>query len=132
MLKLCALVLAAGALSWGAALAADSEHEVGGPLAGIKLPLYKTQHGEPAGHPGCIPGLAEKAVREREEAIKAGKEKESYPSGFFPFTTQGLHPEVELYPGAVEHFLLRLTLFEPMSLGSNGPASAIGALSRSV
>jgi hypothetical protein len=28
------------------------EWEVGGPLAGMKLPAYKTYHGEPAGHPG--------------------------------------------------------------------------------
>ncbi len=32
------------------------EYEIGGPLAGVKLPLYKTQHGEPAGYPGCLVG----------------------------------------------------------------------------
>lgn len=49
----------------------EPELEVGGPLAGLRLPLYRTHHGEPPGYPG-------------------GKV-------FGP-------PQVELYPGSVEHF----------------------------
>ena len=44
--------------------AGEQEYETGGPLAGVKLPLYKTQHGEPPGQPGCIPALHEKAKAE--------------------------------------------------------------------
>ena len=43
-----------------AAWAAEPEYLVGGPLAGRKLPLFATQHGEPAGYPGSIPELAAK------------------------------------------------------------------------
>ena len=37
------------------ALEAD-EYEIGGPLAGLKLPLFKTHHGEKPGYPGNLPG----------------------------------------------------------------------------
>lgn len=62
--------------------ATAQEHEIGGPLAGTKLPLYKTQHGEPPGFPGCL-------VDE---------------TGAFVNDPQGQNPESELYPGAVEHW----------------------------
>lgn len=58
------------------------EYEIGGPLAGIKLPLYETQHGEPAGYPGCL----------RDE------------KGAFINDPQGQHPERQLYPDSVEHW----------------------------
>jgi hypothetical protein len=61
----------------GIRAAPADEYEIGGPLAGLKLPLFPTQHGEPPGHPGCLPGR---------------------------FATEELQPEVELYPGAVEHY----------------------------
>ena len=32
------------------------EYEIGGPLAGVKLPLFPTQHGERPGYPGVDPG----------------------------------------------------------------------------
>jgi len=32
------------------------KYVVGGPLAGVPLPLFPTQHGEPPGYPGVIPG----------------------------------------------------------------------------
>ena len=94
------------AFSFAMAVAAQEkpEYEVGGPLAGVKLPLYKTQHGEPAGHPGCIPALAQKAIRERAEAIRTGKGEGPFVAGAVPYSTQGMQPEVELYPNAVEHF----------------------------
>ena len=37
------------------------DYEVGGPLAGVKLPLYGPHHGEQPGHPGCVPELMAKA-----------------------------------------------------------------------
>ncbi len=40
--------------------AANDEYEIGGPLAGVSLPLYKTEHGEEPGCPGYIPELREK------------------------------------------------------------------------
>ena len=65
------------AFSFAMAVAAQEkpEYEVGGPLAGVKLPLYKTQHGEPAGHPGCIPALAQKAIREARRQSGPAREK---------------------------------------------------------
>ena len=48
--SICALLGALCAIS--VAAAAGDENLPGGPLAGIKLPLMKTQHGEPEGHPG--------------------------------------------------------------------------------
>jgi hypothetical protein len=59
-----------------------AEYETGGPLAGLKLPPFPTQHGEPAGHPGCL--------RDGE--------------GKFLYSPEGQPPELELRPGSVEHF----------------------------
>jgi HEAT repeat protein len=33
------------------------QYEIGGPLAGLRLPLFKGQHGEEPGYPGCLPEL---------------------------------------------------------------------------
>jgi hypothetical protein len=73
-----------GPASWA------EEFESGGPLSGVRLPPAKTQHGEPAGFPGCIPELA--------AAAKPGDD------GYRPFTSQDMAAERELYPGSVEHY----------------------------
>jgi len=59
------------------------EYETGGPLAGVKLPPFPTQHGEPPGQPGVLlePGEDGEPVR--------------------PIENQ---PELWLYNGAVEHY----------------------------
>ena len=61
----------------------------GGPLAGWKLPLFPTQHGERPGHPGCLPGK---------------------------YDADLLAPEVDLYPGSVEHW--RAYMFKYMPIRS--------------
>ena len=63
---------------------AEAEYEVGGPLAGLKLPLYPTQHGEPAGHPGCLP-----------HPDKPGE---------LLYSKDGQFPELHVYAGSVEHY----------------------------
>jgi len=66
---------------------ADAElekFEAGGPLAGLKLPRYQGQHGEKPGYPGCIPELA---------ITDLGK-----------WRTQGVAPQMQLYPGSVENY----------------------------
>ena len=41
--------------AWAAASRGEPlEYEIGGPLAGVKLPPYPTQHGEPLGQPGVL------------------------------------------------------------------------------
>lgn len=55
----------------------EREYEAGGPLAGLKLPLFPTKHGEKPGHPGCLPGR---------------------------FSDEGLQPQRHLYPGSVENW----------------------------
>lgn len=40
-------------LAW---FARAEDYDVGGPLAGYRLPLFPTQHGERPGHPGDLPG----------------------------------------------------------------------------
>jgi len=59
-------------------------YETGGPLAGLKLPLFPTQHGEPAGHPGCLPDPDN--------------------PGRLLYDKQGLSPERHLHPHSVEHW----------------------------
>ena len=54
---------------------AEEKYEIGGPLAGVKLPAFPTQHGEEAGHPGHLPGK---------------------------FQKNGQVPILQLYPGAAE------------------------------
>ncbi|MBM4320494.1 MAG: hypothetical protein FJ125_11165, partial [Deltaproteobacteria bacterium] len=87
------LSLAVAGGAWAAAAAgadADLEYLPGGPLAGLDLPLYQTQDGEPPGYPGCLPELA-----------AAAKQRDARSSDFTP---QGQAPEWELYPGSVEHW----------------------------
>jgi len=71
----------------GAATGAQEEYLVGGPLAGVKLPLFKGQHGEPTGYPGGTPELQEKAK-----------------GTLFTGDDGNVFPEMELYPGAEEHW----------------------------
>lgn len=87
------------------AAAQDAEYETGGPLAGAKLPLWKTQYGEPPGHPGSLPDKMATAASVRD--------------GQFVYTEwgpQGQAPEVELYPDAVEHY--RAYMFKYMPIRS--------------
>ena len=55
----------------------ELEYEVGGPLAGVKLPRFPTQHGEQPGQPGALPGQYDGDL---------------------------LAPQVELNPGSVENY----------------------------
>lgn len=61
----------------------------GGPLAGLELPLFKTQHGEPPGYPGAVG--TNKAPRWAENPKLS-------------FDIEGMAPQLELYPGSVELF----------------------------
>jgi len=74
----------------------EDDFLVGGPLAGVPLPLFPTQHGEPPGHPGCIPALTEKAIKENPDR--------EYGPLNTPFTPCGQSPQRQLYPGSVEHW----------------------------
>ena len=56
----------------------EKTYVTGGPLAGVELALFPTQHGEEPGHPGCIPGTR--------------------------FARADQRPEHELYSGSVEHW----------------------------
>ncbi|MBM4030187.1 MAG: hypothetical protein FJ291_00190 [Planctomycetes bacterium] len=56
LLKSGVYMLAALAVMSFAGIAGAGEYDVGGPLAGYKLPLFPTQHGERAGQPGELPG----------------------------------------------------------------------------
>lgn len=84
------------------ALAAEEAYEIGGPLAGKRLPPFPTQFGEPAGHPGCLPDRATAGQADRE--------------GSAPFTPQQQAPELLLYPGSVEHW--RAYMFKYMPIRS--------------
>jgi len=84
-------------------VAAQEDYLTGGPLAGVKLPSYRTQHGEEPGHPGCIPELMNqgKAVRDMgNEYVEWGK--------------QGLSPEWDLYDGSVEHWRAYMFKYLPI------------------
>jgi len=69
------------------------KYEIGGPLAGLRLPLFKGQYGEEPGYPGCIP-----------ELMQGGKNFTDMNNAYNEWGPQGVAPEVELYPGAVEHY----------------------------
>lgn len=69
------------------------KYEIGGPLAGLRLPLFKGQHGEQPGYPGCIP-----------ELITSGKTFVDMNNSYNDWGPQGTAPELELYPGAAEHY----------------------------
>ncbi|NQT87270.1 hypothetical protein HQ560_10930 [bacterium] len=73
--------------------AGTGKYEVGGPLAGPKLPLFQGEHGSPPGYPGVVPKLLDKDGDMRDMGTQ-----------YKEWGPQGLAPEVELYPGAVEHW----------------------------
>lgn len=95
ILAMTLMVLSATIALQGADNAKKREYEIGGPLAGVKLPLFKGDNGDIPGHPGSIPSLASKAAK---QAAAEGKKNENL------FTPQGQMPMVELYPGSVELF----------------------------
>ncbi|MCY3019048.1 MAG: hypothetical protein NTW87_08470 [Planctomycetota bacterium] len=112
-------VLVAAALAWLAAQAAcgcgEAEYEAGGPLAGLKLPFYPTQHGEPPGHPGCVPNPDK--------------------PGELLYSKDGQAPELQLYDGSVEHYRHYMfkympcrSLFDQQSLLRNWPAKDIAGV----
>ncbi len=82
-----AMAVAAG-MAWGQAK--TETYEVGGPLQGVPLKLFPTQHGEKPGYPGCVPALQ--------------KPEGEGTRQFTPFTPEGLPPERQLFDGSVEHF----------------------------
>jgi len=71
----------------------DEHYEIGGPWAGVKLPLYEGEHGQPPGYPGSIP-----------ELTVAAEEVRDMGNSYIEWGPQGQAPELELYPGAREHF----------------------------
>ncbi|MEA3400226.1 MAG: heparinase II/III family protein [Armatimonadota bacterium] len=99
------LTLGLLAVSAAAALAADGEHLVGGPLAGVELPPFPTQHGEKPGFPGCIP-----------ELMARGEAAEDMGHQYREWGPQGQAPELQLYPGSVEHY--RAYMFKYMPIRS--------------
>jgi len=91
----------------GSGLAAEPKprHLVGGPLAGLELPLYPTQHGEQPGFPGCVPQL----VAQGGAVHDMGRE-------YREWGPQGQAPQAHLYPGSVEHY--RAYMFKYMPIRS--------------
>jgi hypothetical protein len=82
---------------------AAEEFEIGGPLAGVKLNLVPTQHGEEPGHPGCIPQL-----------IEQGKPFEDMGHVYREWGPQGQSPEWQLYEGSVEHWRAYMLKYLPL------------------
>jgi hypothetical protein len=58
------------------------QYEIGGPLAGVKLPLFPTQHGEPPGQPGV---LLELEQHELDLKYKGRRLKHKYKPDFICF-----------------------------------------------
>jgi len=87
------MVLACLSLVVSSISAAAEEYEIGGPLAGVRLPLFATQHGEQPGYPGCIPDL-----------IEEGEAIEDMGHAYREWGPQGQAPERQLYDGSVEHW----------------------------
>jgi hypothetical protein len=81
----------------GAVRAGEDEYEVGGPLAGLKLPLLPTEAGEIPGYPGTT----------APDATEPGAD----PRRFSP---QGQAPQLELYPGAVENYRAYMFKYLPI------------------
>lgn len=89
------------------------DYLIGGPLAGVALPLFPTQHGAPPGHPGSIEKLSRKAMA----ATLAEKPDVKFDALNTPFSPVGQHPELELYAGAAEHW--RAYMFKYMPVRSS-------------
>lgn len=86
------ILLTSAATCWLAACGAEEVYETGGPLAGRKLPLFPTEHGEPPGYPGCLAGHGAPATAPADDG--AGDR----------LTAQEQSPQVLLYQGSVEHY----------------------------
>jgi hypothetical protein len=104
-----------------------AEFEIGGPLAGVKLPPMPTQHGEEPGYPGCVP-----------ELMAQGETIEDMGNRYCEWGPQGQAREWELYDGAVEHwraymmkYLPMRSFFDRQSLVKNWIAPNIPGTSRS-
>jgi len=93
------MILAAGSGPAGE----GEEFETGGPLAGVRLPLWRTQHGEPPGYPGSLP-LKMAAAGE----VKDGQ------LVYRAWGPQAQAPELELYPGSVEHYRAYMFKYLPI------------------
>jgi hypothetical protein len=96
------------------AIGAGPEPLVGGPLAGLALPAFPTQHREPSGFPGCLPDPGE--------------------PGKLLNPTEGLSAQVELFPGSVEHwrandfkYLPTRSLYDAQTLLKNWKAPQFAA-----
>jgi hypothetical protein len=101
---MCWLVLGCGFVAAiAAALGPAAEYEIGGALAGLRLPLFPTQHGEPAGYPGCIPELA----RQGKAIVDMGQ-------SYREWEPQGNAPERQLYDGSVEHWRAYMFKYVPI------------------
>ena len=96
-----ALAVVASAPAAGVA----DEYEIGGPLAGVRLPRFVTQHGEPPGYPGCIP-----------ERMETGETVKDMGHEYRQWGPQGQAPEWQLYDGSVEHW--RAYMFKYMPIRS--------------
>ncbi len=83
--------------------AAEPEYEIGGPLAGLKLPPFPTQHGEQSGYPGCIP-----------ELMADGETIDDMGNQYREWGPQGQSPEWELYEGSVEHWRAYMFKYLPV------------------
>ena len=105
-----ALALALGRLPFALAGEVATEYEVGGPLAGIRLPPFPTQWGEPPGYPGRL--------RDAE--------------GNFLDAAEPVAPLMQLHPESVEHFRSEVSEYAParpffdrQSLIKNFPAITV-------
>lgn len=81
------------------------EYLVGGPLAGLKLPLMQGDHGEQPGYPGSVP-----------ELIAKGKANNDMGNQYTEWGPQGQAPMVELSPGSDE--LWRAYMFKYLPIRS--------------
>ena len=97
------IVLALAAAVSAAAAAEPAEYETGGPLAGVQLPPYPTQHGELPGFPGCIPELIEK-----------GQPVDDMGNQYRQWGPQEQAPERHLYDESVEHWRAYMFKYMPV------------------
>jgi len=83
--------------------ARPDKFEIGGPLAGVRLPLFATQHGEEPGYPGCIP-----------ELIREAKTVEDMGNAYRQWGPQGQAPQWQIYDGSVEHWRAYMFKYLPV------------------
>jgi len=94
------LVVMAVTVSRGAG---PEEYEIGGPLAGVRLPLFPTQHGEQPGYPGCIP-----------ELIREGEPVEDMGNVYRQWGPQGQAPQRQLDEDSVEQWRAYMFKYMPV------------------